>query len=391
MTKPSRVKRAPPWLNSAGESGNIFHLELSVDAETRLLAKNSNIDGHSVNSLSLGAGSEDTGYSSDQDLNNTMGSDHPASVSHKRDNSKRKVNKSDQDRSLHKKHPLTNEQSLHNSKNTNLNSKKISDGDIDYCSLDSKFHKESNNSFELDVLSIDSLLSNGHDTSIRSTDLKSHPSDSSILGFHGEDDFIDDGVSSLNGLDPRTASFNNSTDSYSCPKKEIDFRTTLSNHHTSLRSSSHSHCRSQSQLPPTTQPHSHHQHHCHSNNDNSHFSYSAKSAALAKHMTRIQEWKSVQLELYIEPTDNVKSKSRSSSRSKRNNKAMQLCSLCEDILGIVPVRSQSFIDLEDDSADAITYDIYVKAVVPGSPASQNPEIVAGKLELLLTLTIIASS
>lgn len=57
-------------MTSAGENGDIFHLELPAGLETKLLRLSSG-DGGSVSSLALGIGcnSEDTGYSSDQDLN----------------------------------------------------------------------------------------------------------------------------------------------------------------------------------------------------------------------------------------------------------------------------------------------------------------------------------
>ncbi|XP_059169083.1 protein inturned-like, partial [Physella acuta] len=70
IARPSLSKRPPLWLTSARENGEIFHLELPAGLETKLLRLSSG-DGGSVSSLALGIGcnSEDTGYSSDQDLN----------------------------------------------------------------------------------------------------------------------------------------------------------------------------------------------------------------------------------------------------------------------------------------------------------------------------------
>ncbi|KAI8798988.1 protein inturned [Biomphalaria glabrata] len=69
ITRKSLTKGSPEWLTSGGDEGEIFHLELPTGVETRL-ARLSSLDGGSVSSLALGAGcnSEDTGYSSDQEL-----------------------------------------------------------------------------------------------------------------------------------------------------------------------------------------------------------------------------------------------------------------------------------------------------------------------------------
>ncbi|CAL1530872.1 unnamed protein product [Lymnaea stagnalis] len=70
ITRPSHIKGLPGWLSSIGDDGGIFHLELPAGVETKLVRLSSG-DGGSVSSLALGVGcnSEDTGYSSDQDLN----------------------------------------------------------------------------------------------------------------------------------------------------------------------------------------------------------------------------------------------------------------------------------------------------------------------------------
>lgn len=66
------------WFNAVGDDGGIFHLELQPGLEAKLVRLNSG-DGGSVDSLAFGNGcnSEDTGYSSDQDV--SFGDHHSSS------------------------------------------------------------------------------------------------------------------------------------------------------------------------------------------------------------------------------------------------------------------------------------------------------------------------
>lgn len=69
VARTSSHKRTPVWPNSLRGIDGVFHLELSVDTEAKLPLTTSG-DGVSVSSLvsGMGCSSEDTGYSSDQEL-----------------------------------------------------------------------------------------------------------------------------------------------------------------------------------------------------------------------------------------------------------------------------------------------------------------------------------